>query len=158
MRISLSILAILFIGGCSKSVIDTADSMIGLEENKDRNELKEFLKVDPVDTPWCAVFVNAVLAEHGIEGSENRKLAKSFLNWGEEVTLPKEGDIVVFPRGNLTWQGHVGFYSHSVIRDGKEYYVILGGNQDNTVSYDYYPADEAIGIRRYQLSFANFAK
>ena len=58
------------------------------------------------------------------------------------------GDIIVFPRGNEGWQGHVGFYLNSVVKNNKTYYRILGGNQNNAVSIDLYPAKKALGIRR----------
>ena len=58
------------------------------------------------------------------------------------------GDIVVFPRGTSDWEGHVGFYVGTEIKNNKEYYRILGGNQNNAVSIDLYPAKKALGIRR----------
>ena len=106
-------------------------------------------------TEWCAAFVNAVLEIDGIPGSEsvsdNPLMARSFLDWGVEVAKAdvKRGDIVVFPRGTQGWQGHVGFYVETRIEDGKEWWVILGGNQSNEVRYDLYPANRAIGVRRY---------
>jgi len=121
-------------------------------ETSHRQELKAFTGVDPVRTEWCAAFINAVLRESGIEGSESVSdyplTARSFLHWGEEVEEPNIGDIIVFPRGNVAWQGHVGFYFGSVNVNGVEYYKILGGNQDNKVSVDLFPASRAIGIRR----------
>ena len=124
-------------------------------EASHRQELKILTGVDPVRTEWCAAFINAVLKESEIEGSESVSdyplTARSFLHWGEEVEEPNIGDIIVFPRGNVAWQGHVGFYFGSVIIDDIEYYKILGGNQDNKVSIELFPATRAIGIRR-QLS------
>ena len=58
----------------------------------------------------------------------------------------QRGDLVIFPRGNQGWQGHVGFYVGS---DDQGRWVILGGNQDNTVSYRLYNPRRAIGIRRW---------
>ena len=75
-------------------------------------------------------------------------MARSFLSWGLPVDIPEAGDLVIFPRGNSDWKGHVGFYLSSVKRNGKEYYRILGGNQNNAVSIDLYPAKKALGIRR----------
>ena len=66
----------------------------------------------------------------------------------EAVEEPEMGDIVVFPRGDQGWQGHVGFYVKSQEIDGVLYYYILGGNQKNSVRVDLYRADKAIGIRR----------
>ncbi len=130
-----------------------AEQYIGLDENKDRNQIKELVGVDPVYTQWCAAFVNFVLDIQGIPGSEVTSdyplLARSFLTWGEEVLdKPRKGDIVVFPRGDKLWQGHVGFFIKEVQYENKTRWVILGGNQDNTVSYAEFNPKKAIAIRR----------
>ena len=137
------------------TVIVSAGSWIGSHEHYDRAALTEFLGVDPVRTEWCAAFVNSVLAQQGIPGSDSVHphplLARSFLSWGSAVHRSEiqSGDVVVFPRGWEGWQGHVGFYVATVWEDGVEYWAILGGNQQDTVSVDLYPADLAIGIRRW---------
>jgi uncharacterized protein (TIGR02594 family) len=126
----------------------------GMHERTDRAELKELLDVDPVRTEWCAAFINAVLEESNIESNnaehEYPLLARSFLDWGQGISKEdiKPGDLVVFPRGNQGWQGHVGFYLKTQEIDGVEYYYILGGNQDNKVSIKSYRASKALGIRR----------
>lgn len=135
-------------------ILDIADVYTGMNERQNRRVLREFMGVDPVRTEWCAAFINSVLHEAELPGSEsvhdNPLLARSFLTWGEEVTdEPKTGDIVVFPRGNNRWQGHVGFFVVSFQENGKEYYVILGGNQNGEVSYEAYEARRAIAIRRW---------
>ena len=99
----------------------------------------------------CAAFVNAVLQESELPDNydhPNPYMARSFLEWGEAVDSPQQGDVVVFPRGNTGWKGHVGFYLDSVVMNGNVYYRILGGNQGNSVSIDLYPAHTALGIRR----------
>ena len=132
-----------------------AASYLGFTERENRAELKEFTGVDPVHTEWCAAFVNAVLRESEIAGSESVSnyplTARSFLRWGTKVTDPQPGDIVVFPRGNSSWQGHVGFYLKTIQISGVDYYMILGGNQDNKVSIVPYRASKALGIRRSLL-------
>jgi uncharacterized protein (TIGR02594 family) len=129
-----------------------ADLYVGFNERRNREPLKKFLGVDPVNYEWCAAFVNAALRSRGIAGSEsvseNPLLARSFLNWGEKVEEPQIGDVIVFPRGYEGWQGHVGFYYLTTVVDGVEYYAILGGNQNDEVSYELYPSSDAIGIRR----------
>jgi uncharacterized protein (TIGR02594 family) len=128
---------------------------IHFAESTHRTELKDFIGVDPVRTEWCAAFVNAVLNETGIPGSDTVSeyplTAKSFLHWGERVAAKdiESGDIVVFPRGNESWQGHVGFYLKTIDKNGVPYYAILGGNQDNKVSIEFFKARSAISIRRY---------
>lgn len=74
-------------------------------------------------------------------------MARSFLQWGSPVNPEdiQRGDIVVFPRGREGWKGHVGFY---VGRHDSGKWVILGGNQANSVRYDLYDPKRALGIRR----------
>lgn len=121
-----------------------------------RAELRELTGVDPVRTEWCAAFVNAVLEESDIQSNNNHRYpltARAFLDWGTVVNKKdiQPGDIVVFPRGNVSWQGHVGFYLRAQEINGVEYYWILGGNQNNKVSIVLYRSSRALGIRRSLL-------
>jgi uncharacterized protein (TIGR02594 family) len=77
-------------------------------------------------------------------------LARSFLDWGIPVAVPETGDIVVFKRGRADWQGHVGIYIATVSVEGAEHYLVLGGNQDNSVSLKEYPTSKLLGIRKPQ--------
>lgn len=152
--------ALLLITGCTAQAeknnnnsVDTAQPYVGLQERVHRSELKELLNIDPVRTEWCAAFVNSVLELDNIPNNSTHEyplLARSFLEWGERVERAdiQRGDIVVFPRGNQGWQGHVGFYVDTQMQNGKEYWIILGGNQSNEVRYDFYSPNRAIGIRR----------
>jgi len=151
--------AILIVAGCSISnTVDpvvTAQPYIGLQERQDRAELRKLTGVDPVRTEWCAAFVNAVLEIDGIPGSSSVSatplMARSFLSWGDRVAKAdvRRGDVVVFPRGKAGWQGHVGFYVETRIKNGREYWVILGGNQANQVRYELFEARRAIDVRRW---------
>lgn len=137
-----------------------AQQYLGYNEIQDREQLTEFMGIDPVQTEWCAAFVNSVLHNVGQPGSETVSahplLARSFVAWGTPVDHkqqdPQPGDVVVFPRGRQSWQGHVGFYVDTVNIDGKDYWQILGGNQENSVSIDLYPAERALAVRRAPLS------
>jgi len=120
-------------------------------EKENRSELKELTGVDPVRIEWCAAFANAILEESQISSNKDHKYAltaRAFLDWGNSVDDPQMGDIVVFPRGNEGWQGHVGFYVKEQVIDGVLYYYILGGNQNNSVTVKLFRADSALGIRR----------
>ena len=138
----------------NKKLVYKAYSYIDLQERRDRQEIKDLIGVDPVRYEWCAAFVNAILESNDLPTSNTVSkyplTARSFLNLGEEVEVwnPIEGDIVVFPRGNQGWQGHVGFYVGAAVIDNVDYYYILGGNQNDKVSIEAYPAYKAIGIRR----------
>ena len=130
-----------------------AYSYIHYTERTHREELKELTGVDPVRTEWCAAFVNAVLEESNIKSNNAHKYpltARAFLDWGQKVSKDdiQPGDVVVFPRGNQGWQGHVGFYLKTQKINGVEYYLILGGNQSNKVSIVTYRSSRSLGIRR----------
>ena len=138
----------LVIASCNTTEhIDVAEAKLGMNEYQDRTALKQYVGFDPRYTEWCAAFVNAVLEESNIQGSQSR-MARSFLDWGEEVEEPLAGDVIVFPRGTSDWQGHVGFYVGQEMKQGVLYYRILGGNQNNSVNIELYPASRALGIRR----------
>lgn len=122
-------------------------SLIGYHEQEHRDELTEFLDLDPVETPWCAAFVNSVLAASGMQGTDSL-LARSFIEWGDPQEVPQVGDIVVFSRPPTDWQGHVGFFINSEVIDGVEYYRVLGGNQSDMVSIDLYPVSRLLSIRK----------
>ena len=146
------------LGACTAPVQDsvvTAQPYIGLEERTHRRELKDLVGVDPVRTEWCAAFVNAVLEMDGIPGSSSVSdtplMARSFLSWGTGVhkSQIQRGDVVVFPRGTQGWQGHVGFYVETRTYQGRDYWLVLGGNQDNTVNYQLFDPRTSLGVRRW---------
>ena len=156
MRLMLGALAV---SGCTATVptpnaIDIADVFTGLHESTNREVISSLVGVDPVRIEWCAAFVNAILYTQGVSGSESVSdaplMARSFLRWGVGVDVAniQRGDVVIFPRGNAGWQGHVGFYHSSAIVDGVPHMLILGGNQSDSVSYEYFKTSSVIGIRR----------
>lgn len=94
------------------------------------------------ETAWCAAFANAMLKRAGVEGT-NSLAARSFLQWGQKLTTPRVGCIVVFKRGTSSWQGHVGFY----VGETKTHIRVLGGNQGNAVSIASYNKKSLLGYR-----------
>jgi len=135
-----------------QSYIGVAYQYIGYEERANRRELKAFMGIDPVRFEWCAAFANAALRESGYIGTEavsdNPLLARSFLGYGEKITTPMQGDIVVLRRGNQGWQGHVGFYVGQKEINGVLHYALLSGNNDKTVDIDWFNTNRVLGIRR----------
>ena len=117
--------------------LTVAEQYLGMNEREHRVTLKEFMGIDPVRVEWCAAFVNSVLTEIGVESTRSL-MARSYLEWGVSAEEPSPGDIMVFSRGNTGWKGHVGFYVASVNYKNQDYWVVLGGNQDNSVSYRLY--------------------
>lgn len=122
-----------------------ARSFHGLHEVTDNDVLYKLLGFDPAKTSWCAGFVNSIERLCNREGT-GKLLARSFLNYGKRTDFPKAGDIVVFKRGKLSWQGHVGYY----IKEDASGVLVLGGNQNNKVCYKYYPKNKVLGYRRVE--------
>jgi uncharacterized protein (TIGR02594 family) len=145
--------------GCSwftcsndNKVVMEAKQWEGKTAKNNRKELKDLFAgnnmppVDPMRTPWCAAFANAILSRSGFE-TTNSLMARSFLNWGSKTKEPKEGDIVVLKRGRGTTFGHVGFFQGYEIIDGITYVKVLGGNTDHAVQVGYYPVSKVLGYR-----------
>ena len=132
-----------------------AASYLGKNEQNNAPALTQFFKrslgdkgaIDPKTVPWCAQFVNAVLGSSGMEGT-NSLAARSFLKYGTETKAPVQGDIVVLSRGGDPSKGHVGFFDGYKQINGQQHVVILGGNQNDSVSRKAYPASRILGIRR----------
>ena len=96
------------------------------------------------ETAWCSAFINWVAkeTEHEYTGKLN---ARSWLDVGERIPIPKLGDIVILWRISPNdWRGHVGFYINSDDR----YIWVLGGNQGNQVCIKPYPVGRLLGYRR----------
>jgi len=121
--------------------------IVGAKHNKRILEYHKAttLKATDDETPWCAAFVCWCLELAGIKSTRSAA-ARSYLSFGKKVLLKdaKEGDIVVFTRGNSSWQGHVAFY----VKQKGAYVSVLGGNQSNAVNISNYPVAKIIGIRR----------
>ena len=94
------------------------------------------------EVAWCAAFAGAMLEAVGIRSTRSLT-ARSYLKWGRAIDKPIPGCIVVFKRGNSTWQGHVAFYE----KDGGNYIWVLGGNQSNAVTIQKYAKSNVLGYR-----------
>jgi len=101
------------------------------------------LKATEDKISWCSSFVNWALYKAGIKGTQSAA-ARSWLNWGRELKVPRVGAVVVLWRGKKdSWQGHVAFY----VREDEKYYYLLGGNQNNEVNISPYLKSRVLGIR-----------
>ena len=137
---------------CDNKVVMEAKQWEGKTAKKDRKELRSLFSdnnmppIDPMRTPWCAAFANAILSRSGFE-TTNSLMARSFLTWGVKTKDPKEGDIVVLKRGRDGVSGHVGFFQGYEEVDGVTYVKVLGGNTDHAVQVGYYPVNRVLGYR-----------
>lgn len=97
------------------------------------------LRAHTDETPWCSSFVNWVLKQDKITGT-NSAAAASWLTWGKASTA-KYGAIVVInnkkaANSKLTYSGnHVGF----LVQEIPTHYIILGGNQSDQVKLSRFP-------------------
>lgn len=132
------------------ALVETGKRILGLDENSQAAAISNYLadggvNLDPRTTAWCAGYVNATLAQNGMDGT-GRLNARSFMNWGQQVDRPQVGDVVVLWRDNPdSWKGHVGFFKGF---DENGNVLILGGNQGNKVSVAAYPSNRVLGFRR----------
>jgi uncharacterized protein (TIGR02594 family) len=100
------------------------------------------LKASSDDIAWCSSFVCWCLETTGIKSTRSAA-ARSYLSWGKRINEPTVGCIVVFQRGNSSWQGHVGF----VVGWDKTSITVLGGNQRDSVCIQKYPRSKVLGFR-----------
>ena len=127
----------------SADIVALAKDYEGLNEKQDRKSLKEVTGVDPVRTPWCAAFINALLEKQGRRTSDSNA-ALSFLHWGVKTKDPRPGDIVVM-------HGHVTiFIAYS---EDKNTFFGIGGNQNDGVKVNEYPTRKVVSFRTYAEEF-----
>ncbi len=105
------------------------------------------------DVAWCGAFVKHVLSEMGVESVAKKKgyeylRAKDYASIGERIPSigqAKLGDLIV--KMNDSGQYHVGFYAGRDSMDPKRI-LMLGGNQNDSVSVNSYPINEVKSINR----------
>lgn len=108
------------------------------------------LKASSDETAWCSSFVNWVLKQAKITGT-NSASAASWITWGE-ATVVKAGAITIIrnpgvANSSLTSTGnHVGF----LIKETATHYVLLGGNQSDQVKVSSFPK-KSWSLRAYRL-------
>lgn len=95
------------------------------------------------ETAWCAAFVGAMLVRSGYKGTGSLT-ARSYEKFGEKLSQPKPGCIVVMKRGNSSWQGHVTFFVKK-LANGR--ILCRGGNQSNKVNEASYSTDKVLAYR-----------
>jgi uncharacterized protein (TIGR02594 family) len=126
-----------------------ARNLIGLREIKGPNHAPEILQmwrdikrggIKDDETPWCAAFVGAMFERAGIRSSRLES-ARSYLDWGQMISEPVPGCVVVFSRAG---GGHVGF---CLGQDKAGNLLILGGNQSDAVNVKAFPRTRVTGYR-----------
>jgi uncharacterized protein (TIGR02594 family) len=91
------------------------------------------------ETAWCSAFINWCAKTEGLTYS-GKLNARSWLNFGTEVSI-EEADIAVLWRSSPdSWKGHVGI----PIREDGDSLWLLGGNQSNMVKISAYPKERVL--------------
>ncbi len=120
------------------------------ERNPMYSNAKKYLRYcgntyEPTDGengPWCAAFMNWTIGQT-INPIKNQpyshaksaaSLAPLWTNMYKKISEPVYGCLVVYKHSNGK-KGHTGFLVGKT-KDGK--YILLGGNQDNTIRFDSY--------------------
>lgn len=93
------------------------------------------------ETPWCGTALAAWMTQAGIDPPKAYFRAKSWLDWGLPIQVPRRGCIVVFGRDG---GGHVGIVTGKT-PDGQ--LTVLGGNQGDSVSERAFPTSRVLGYR-----------
>lgn len=98
-------------------------------------------------TPWCSSFACWCMEQAGIR-STRRKSARSWIEWGYEISRPVLGCVVVMWRGSPdSGSGHVGYFMGY---DARGWLLILGGNQGNSVSVRAYAPSRVVSYRWHE--------
>lgn len=158
---------------------------VGANENRNNQKIMEYLSKSGQGwdargkkNAWCARFVNAALADAGIQSYKNTVTARDYLKWGSKVELDAlaAGDVLVEHKGRREGQGgHVGFFSGrvrtkqtgsnfiSIDEARKNGYDITtlqmyGGNQSDSVSFKEITPREIEGRRAPEVIADNEAR
>lgn len=93
--------------------------------------LTQFGAMDDGVVPWCAIFVNAMLAQAGVKTS-GTAMARSFTKHPDFIKLEKPvvGCITVISSSRGPASGHVFFY----VGENPLFFVSLGGNENDAVA------------------------
>jgi uncharacterized protein (TIGR02594 family) len=89
--------------------------------------------VNDDETSWCSAFVNWCMIRSGQPGTNNAA-ARSWLTYGQALSAPRPGCIVVLWRESpQSWKGHVGFFDGW---DTGGRVRLLAGNQGGGADWD----------------------
>ena len=101
------------------------------------------------ETSWCSAFLNWCMVKARQRGTNNAA-ARSWLSYGQALSNPRPGCIVVLWRESpSSWKGHVGFFDGWDVGNRVRF---LAGNQGGGVSRDEvcvanFPQERILGYR-----------
>lgn len=92
--------------------------------------------------PWCAIYINAMLAQAQVKGSGSA-MARSFVSspYFQRLGTPMVGCITVISSNRGPASGHVFFYA----AENGLFFQALGGNQDDAVNLSMFHKAKLVG-------------
>ena len=101
------------------------------------------------ETAWCSSAMNWTVEQAGYIGTNSAR-ARSWLDWGMELSVPTLGAITVIQNRN-TNRFHVALFITWLLDEESPTHIrLLGGNQANSVRYSSYALD-AWRVRGYRV-------
>lgn len=124
-----------------------AKAELGVREGVNDKRIVEYHQATSLKAPnsgvaWCSSFVNWVMKQAGIQGT-NSAWARDWLKWGMKLDTPRPGCICVIERNGPGGDSHVFFWLGE--KDG--FVTALGGNQHDMVCETQYAKSLVLGYR-----------
>jgi uncharacterized protein (TIGR02594 family) len=94
-------------------------------------------------TAWCAAFMCWVLMKAGYKHTKSA-WARDYLKYGEKLSKPIKGCIMVFERNGKGGDSHVTLWSG---KETETHYLCCGGNQGDQVKLSLYAKKDLLGCR-----------
>lgn len=125
------------------STLSVAKQYVGLHENKNRRAIRGLIGANPTRTPWCGLFMTAVVRKAGRHPPAASGFARSWSRYGKQVrrSAARAGDIVVIRTRRGYHVGVLVSIQGSTVK-------LLGGNQSNRVQVSQYRTRSIVSIRR----------
>ena len=123
------------------NLASTATKYLHMSEGGNTRALSKMLGVNPRRTPWCGAFVAYVAKKSGRKVPKSPNLAKSWTKFGQKVSRPRRGDIVVI-------RNRRGYHVSIVNSVSGQWVMAVGGNQRNRVQISRYSMRAVVAFRR----------
>ncbi|AIY14638.1 TIGR02594 family protein [Cellulophaga baltica] len=122
----------------AKGCVENLEPMYSMAKSYLRFVGNKFEPTDGTYGPWCASFMNWCMNESGYKYAKSASslapIHNNFKAHFRKIEEPIYGCIVVY-KHKTKWKGHTGFL-YGLDKDGN--YLLLGGNQGNTINIEKY--------------------